>query len=216
MFHTNKVSKDEFYGWKAKHEKEYYQREFEQDLKIKCFENEVRKLSEHVFDEEHAQREFDNFFYKIILPKVGTILDKKDKHNEKMVFELQHRLEELDSNTVKKSNVSKYFGAVFGIIFAGGIGSTWNALYEMQTKLDSIPQLKLDVTELQNFQKNVDRKIFVIEGNIATLNENQKTSDSHIINNKNEVATMRQSIETNSFSISDIYSKLKKLLDPKM
>lgn len=211
---TTKLTKEEFYEWIAKHESRILQKQNEQDIRLKNFEREIHELSRRVFDDERMRQEFDGFFYKTILPKVGTIVDKKETHTEKAIEHLHEQFEELDRNTVKKSNVSKYVGALIGIIFAGGIGSTWNALYEVQSKLNSVPQLIEQVDALKEEQRSFEKKIFIVEGNIVTLKESMSMSDDNLIKLKTELGTIREIAETSSFSISDIYSKLKLLITP--
>lgn len=116
----SELSREQFYEWLSKHEVKILEKQSELDIKLQSFEREVTDISRRVFDDEHLNREFETFFYKVILPKVGSIIDREKNNHEKLLVYIHDKIEELDNNTVKKSNVSKYVGAILGVVFAGG------------------------------------------------------------------------------------------------
>lgn len=208
----SELSREQFYEWLSKHEVKILEKQSELDIKLQSFEREVTDISRRVFDDEHLQREFETFFYKVILPKVGSIIDREKNNHEKLLDHIHDKIEELDNNTVKKSNVSKYVGAILGVVFAGGLGSVWNSLYDMQTKLDSVPLLKTQVSEMLVNNRNIEKQLFVMEGNVDSMKESMVVVEDKIMKVSSRLNTAEKSIETNTYSISDAYSKLSKIL----
>ncbi len=208
----SELSKEQFYEWLSKHEVKILEKQSELDIKLKSFEREVTDISRRVFDDEHLNREFETFFYKVILPKVGSIIDREKNNHEKLLDHIHDKIEELDGNTVKKSNVSKYVGAILGVVFAGGLGSVWNSLYDMQTKLDSVPLLKTQVSEMLVNNRNVEKQLFVMEGNVESMKESMVVIEDKVMKISSRLNSAEKSIETNAYSISDAYSKLSKIL----
>lgn len=208
----SELSREQFYEWLSRHEVKILEKQSELDIKLQSFEREVTDISKRVFDDEHLNREFETFFYKVILPKVGSIIDREKNNHEKLLDNIHDKIEELDSNTVKKSNVSKYVGAILGVVFAGGLGSVWNSLYDMQTKLDSVPLLKTQVSEMLVNNRNVEKQLFVMEGNVESMRESIVVVEDKIMKVSSRLNTAEKSIETNTYSISDAYSKLSKIL----
>jgi len=208
----SELSKEQFYEWLSKHEVKILEKQSELDIKLKSFEREVTDISRRVFDDEHLNREFETFFYKVILPKVGSIIDREKTNHEKLLDHIHDKIEELDDNTVKKSNVSKYVGAILGVVFAGGLGSVWNSLYDMQTKLDSVPLLKTQVSEMLVNNRNVEKQLFVMEGNVESMKESMVVIEDKVMKVSSRLNSAEKSIETNAYSISDAYSKLSKIL----
>jgi len=208
----SELSKEQFYEWLSKHEVKILEKQSELDIKLKSFEREVTDISRRVFDDEHLNREFETFFYKVILPKVGSIIDREKTNHEKLLDHIHDKIEELDDNTVKKSNVSKYVGAILGVVFAGGLGSVWNSLYDMQTKLDSVPLLKTQVSEMLVNNRNVEKQLFVMEGNVESMKESMVVIEDKVMKISSRLNSAEKSIETNAYSISDAYSKLSKIL----
>jgi tetrahydromethanopterin S-methyltransferase subunit G len=208
----SELSKEQFYEWLSKHEVKILEKQSELDIKLQSFEREVTDISRRVFDDEHLNREFETFFYKVILPKVGSIIDREKNNHEKLLDNIHDKIEDLDGNTVKKSNVSKYVGAILGVVFAGGLGSIWNSLYDMQTKLDSVPLLKTQVSEMLVNNRDVEKQLFVMEGNVDSMKESMVVVEDKIMKVSSRLNTAEKSIETNTYSISDAYSKLSKIL----
>jgi hypothetical protein len=208
----SELSKEQFYEWLSKHEVKILEKQSELDIKLKSFEREVTDISRRVFDDEHLNREFETFFYKVILPKVGSIIDREKTNHEKLLDHIHDKIEELDDNTVKKSNVSKYVGTILGVVFAGGLGSVWNSLYDMQTKLDSVPLLKTQVSEMLVNNRNVEKQLFVMEGNVESMKESIVVIEDKVMKVSSRLNSAEKSIETNAYSISDAYSKLSKIL----
>ena len=208
----SELSREQFYEWLSKHEVKILEKQSELDIKLQSFEREVTDISRRVFDDEHLQREFETFFYKVILPKVGSIIDREKNNHEKLLDHIHDKIEELDNNTVKKSNVSKYVGAILGVVFAGGLGSVWNSLYDMQTKLDSVPLLKTQVSEMLVNNRDVEKQLFVMSGNVDSMKESMVVVEDKIMKVSSRLNTAEKSIETNTYSISDAYSKLSKIL----
>jgi hypothetical protein len=208
----SELSREQFYEWLSKHEVKILEKQSELDIKLKSFEREVTDISRRVFDDEHLNREFETFFYKVILPKVGSIIDREKTNHEKLLDHIHDKIEELDDNTVKKSNVSKYVGTILGVVFAGGLGSVWNSLYDMQTKLDSVPLLKTQVSEMLVNNRNVEKQLFVMEGNVESMKESIVVIEDKVMKVSSRLNSAEKSIETNAYSISDAYSKLSKIL----
>ena len=132
---SSDFTREQFYEWLSKHEVKIIEKQNELDIHLKAFEKEVHELKNRVFNDEHLLKEFDTFFSNVILPKVFRFNDSEKNNNEKLLEHNHDKIEHLDQNKVKKSNVSKYVSEILGVIFAGGLGSVWNSLYDMQTKL---------------------------------------------------------------------------------
>ena len=79
----SELSREQFYEWLSKHEVKILEKQNELDIRLQSFEREVTGISRRVFDDEHLQREFETFFYKVILPKVGSIIDREKNNHEK-------------------------------------------------------------------------------------------------------------------------------------
>lgn len=209
---SSDFTREQFYEWLSKHEVKIIEKQNELDIHLKAFEKEVHELKKRVFNDEHLIKEFDTFFYKVILPKVGSIIDREKNNHEKLLEHIHDKIEDLDQNTVKKSNVSKYVGAILGVVFAGGLGSVWNSLYDMQTKLDSVPLLKTQVSEMLVNNRNVEKQLFVMEGNVESMKESIVVIEDKVMKVSSRLNSAEKSIETNAYSISDAYSKLSKIL----
>ncbi len=204
-------TREQFYEWLAKHEVKIIEKQNELDIRLKSFEKEVLELTRKSTDSDYLVREFEAYLYKSVLPKVGEIIDREKGHHEKLLEHIHEKIEDLDHNTVKKSNVSKYVGAILGVVFAGGLGSVWNSLYEMQTKLDSVPLLKTQVTTLTEQNRDTEKQLFVMQGNVDSVKETLVTIDEQILKISNNLASVEKSVDTNTFSISDVYSKITKI-----
>ena len=204
-------TREHFYEWLSKHEVKIVEKQNELDIRLKSFEKEVTELVRRTSDNDYISREFESYLYKNILPKVGEIIDREKGHHEKLLDHIHEKIEDLDSNTVKKSNVSKYVGAILGVVFAGGVGSVWNSLYDIQSKLNSVPLLKTQVSALSEQNRETEKQLFVMEGSVESIKENLVTIDKNIMEVNNKSTSQEKSVETNTYSISDIYTKLTKI-----
>ena len=109
------LTKEEFYQWLASYETKDLQRLSELEIKLNNSVQEINEVKNHVFDEEHYHRKFDSFFYRTILPKVGEIVDREKARIFESIDRIRGTVSDLDNNTVKKSNVTKYIGAAAGV-----------------------------------------------------------------------------------------------------
>jgi len=203
------LTKEEFYQWLASYETKDLQRLSELEIKLNNSVQEINEVKNHVFDEEHYHRKFDSFFYRTILPKVGEIVDREKARIFESIDRIRGTVSDLDNNTVKKSNVTKYIGAAAGILFAGGVGSTWNALFDMQQKLDTVPVLSTAVEELQEKQREYERNFFVIDGASTTLKDRVDTFEKNQLELKTTVSDANLRLTNVESSVEDVFGAIR-------
>ena len=202
------LSREEFYHWLAQYETKDLQRLSEIEIKLNTIEQDVSEVRNHAFDEDQYHRKFDSFFYRTILPKVGEIVDREKSRLIESIDRLRGTVTELDGNTVKKSNLTKYIGGFIGVIFAGGVGSVWNALYDMQQKLDNVPILQTHVEELQTKSRETEKALFVFEGKQTTLKDRFDTLEENQNKVKVELGETQQSVQANAYSLTDLLEQI--------
>ena len=203
------LTKEEFYQWLASYETKDLQRLSELEIKLNNSVQEINEVKNHVFDEEHYHRKFDSFFYRTILPKVGEIVDREKARIFESIDRIRGTVSDLDNNTVKKSNVTKYIGAAAGVLFAGGVGSTWNALFDMQQKLDTVPVLSTAVEELQEKQREYERNFFVIDGASTTLKDRVDTFEKNQLELKTTVSDQILRLTNVESSVEDVFGAIR-------
>lgn len=203
------LTKEEFYQWLASYETKDLQRLSELEIKLNNSVQEINEVKNHVFDEEHYHRKFDSFFYRTILPKVGEIVDREKARIFESIDRIRGTVNALDNNTVKKSNVTKYIGAAAGVLFAGGVGSTWNALFDMQQKLDTVPVLSTAVEELQEKQREYERNFFVIDGASTTLKDRVDTFEKNQLELKTTVSDQILRLTNVESSVEDVFGAIR-------
>lgn len=203
------LTKEEFYQWLASYETKDLQRLSELEIKLNNSVQEINEVKNHVFDEEHYHRKFDSFFYRTILPKVGEIVDREKARIFESIDRIRGTVSDIDNNTVKKSNVTKYIGAAAGILFAGGVGSTWNALFDMQQKLDTVPVLSTAVEELQEKQREYERNFFVIDGASTTLKDRVDTFEKNQLELKTTVSDANLRLINVESSVEDVFGAIR-------
>ena len=203
------LTKEEFYQWLASYETKDLQRLSELEIKLNNSVQEINEVKNHVFDEEHYHRKFDSFFYRTILPKVGEIVDREKARIFESIDRIRGTVSDLDNNTVKKSNVTKYIGAAAGVLFAGGVGSTWNALFDMQQKLDTVPVLSTAVEELQEKQREYERNFFVIDGASTTLKDRVDTFEKNQLELKTTVSDANLRLTNVESSVEDVFGAIR-------
>lgn len=203
------LTKEEFYQWLASYETKDLQRLSELEIKLNNSVQEINEVKNHVFDEEHYHRKFDSFFYRTILPKVGEIVDREKARIFESIDRIRGTVSDLDNNTVKKSNVTKYIGAAAGILFAGGVGSTWNALFDMQQKLDTVPVLSTAVEELQEKQREYERNFFVIDGASTTLKDRVDTFEKNQLELKTTVSDANLRLTNVESNVEDVFGVIR-------
>lgn len=208
------LTKEEFYQWLASYETKDLQRLSELEIKLNNSVQEINEVKNHVFDEEHYHRKFDSFFYRTILPKVGEIVDREKARIFESIDRIRGTVSDLDNNTVKKSNVTKYIGAAAGILFAGGVGSTWNALFDMQQKLDTVPVLSTAVEELQEKQREYERNFFVIDGASTTLKDRVDTFEKNQLELKTTVSDVNLRLTNVESSVEDVFGAIRSGVGP--
>jgi chromosome segregation ATPase len=208
------LTREEFYHWLAQYETKDLQRLSELEIKLNTVEQEVTEVKNHAFDEDQYHRKFDSFFYRTILPKVGEIIDREKGRTLEALDRVKNSVSALDQNTVKKSNLTKYISAAVGIIFTGGIGSTWTAVYDMQQKLDQVPVLVQNVEELQEERRNTEKQLFVIEGAATTLKDRFNTLEENELKLRSTLQQLESSVQTNAYSITDVLERLSAFDDP--
>ena len=81
----------------------------------------------------------------------------------------------------------------------------------MQTKLDSVPLLKTQVTTLTDQNRDTEKQLFVMQGNVDSVKETLVTIDEQILKVSSNLTSVEKSVDTNTFSISDVYSKITKI-----
>ena len=202
------LTREEFYHWLAQYETKDLQRLSELEIKLNTIEQDVSEVKNHAFDEDQYHRKFDSFFYRTILPKVGEIVDREKSRLIESLDRLRGNLNELDGNTVKKSNLTKYLGGFIGIVFAGGVGSVWNALYDMQQKLDNVPILQTHVEELQVQRRDTEKTLFVMEGKQTTLKDRFDTLEESQGKLKLELGQIQQSVQSNAYNLTDLLEQV--------
>jgi hypothetical protein len=203
------LTKEEFYQWLASYETKDLQRLSELEIKLNNSVQEINEVKNHVFDEEHYHRKFDSFFYRTILPKVGEIVDREKARIFESIERIRGTVNALDNNTVKKSNVTKYIGAAAGVLFAGGVGSTWNALFDMQQKLDTVPVLSTAVEGLQEKQREYERNFFVIDGASTTLKDRVDTFEKNQLELKTTVSDQNLRLTNVESSVEDVFGAIR-------
>ena len=202
------LTREEFYHWLAQYETKDLQRLSELEIKLNTIEQDVSEVKNHAFDEDQYHRKFDSFFYKTILPKVGEIVDREKSRLIESLDRLRGTVNELDGNTVKKSNLTKYLGGFIGIIFAGGVGSVWNALYDMQQKLDTVPVLQTYVEELQVQRRETEKTLFTMEGKTVTLKDRFDTLEEAQSEQRSALVDLQGSVQSNAYSLTDLLEQL--------
>ncbi len=196
------LSKEDFYKWLSEYEVQDLQRLSALEIKLNNVETDITDVKASTNDDETHHRKMDSFFYRTILPKVGEIVDREKSRIIETIERLRLDVTALDNNTIKKSNLTKYVGGAIGIVFAGGVGTVWNALYDMQQKLDTVPVLQTYVEELQNQRRETEKTLFTMEAGSTTL----KARFDALEENQNKIrasnAELSQSVQTNSYSIT--------------
>ena len=163
------MTKEDFYKWISEAEIRDIERLSSLEIKLANLDNEISEVKDHSQNEENHHRRIDSFFHREILPKCGSIVDREKSRILDIVERLKSDVIDLDANTIKKSNLTKYIGGAIGIIFAGGVGTVWNALYDMQQKLDTVPVLQTYVEELQTQRRETEKQLFTMEAGSTTL-----------------------------------------------
>ena len=202
------MTKEDFYKWISEAEIRDIERLSSLEIKLANLDNEISEVKDHSQNEENHHRRIDSFFHREILPKCGSIVDREKSRILDIVERLKSDVIELDANTIKKSNLTKYVGGAIGIIFAGGVGTVWNALYDMQQKLDTVPVLQTYVEELQTQRRETEKQLFTMEAGSTTL----KARFDALEENQNKIrasnAELSQSVQTNSYSITDLLERI--------
>ena len=198
------MTREDFYKWISEAEIRDIERLSSLEIKLANLDNEISEVKDHSQNEENHHRRIDSFFHREILPKCGSIVDREKSRILDIVERLKSDVIDLDANTIKKSNLTKYVGGAIGIIFAGGVGTVWNALYDMQQKLDTVPVLQTYVEELQAQRRETEKTLFTMEAGSTTL----KARFDALEENQNKIrasnAELQQSVQTNSYSITDL------------
>ena len=202
------MTKEDFYKWISEAEIRDIERLSSLEIKLANLDNEISEVKDHSQNEENHHRRIDSFFHREILPKCGSIVDREKSRILDIVERLKSDVIDLDANTIKKSNLTKYVGGAIGIIFAGGVGTVWNALYDMQQKLDTVPVLQTYVEELQAQRRETEKTLFTMEAGSTTL----KARFDALEENQNKIrasnAELQQSVQTNSYSITDLLERI--------
>ena len=202
------MTKEDFYKWISEAEIRDIERLSSLEIKLANLDNEISEVKDHSQNEENHHRRIDSFFHREILPKCGSIVDREKSRILDIVERLKSDVIDLDANTIKKSNLTKYIGGAIGIIFAGGVGTVWNALYDMQQKLDTVPVLQTYVEELQTQRRETEKQLFTMEAGSTTL----KARFDALEENQNKLrasnAELAQSVQTNSYSITDLLERI--------
>lgn len=202
------MTKEDFYKWISEAEIRDIERLSSLEIKLANLDNEISEVKDHSQNEENHHRRIDSFFHREILPKCGSIVDREKSRILDIVERLKSDVIDLDANTIKKSNLTKYIGGAIGIIFAGGVGTVWNALYDMQQKLDTVPVLQTYVEELQTQRRETEKQLFTMEAGSTTL----KARFDALEENQNKIrasnAELSQSVQTNSYSITDLLERI--------
>lgn len=202
------MTREDFYKWISEAEIRDIERLSSLEIKLANLDNEISEVKDHSQNEENHHRRIDSFFHREILPKCGSIVDREKSRILDIVERLKSDVIDLDANTIKKSNLTKYIGGAIGIIFAGGVGTVWNALYDMQQKLDTVPVLQTYVEELQTQRRETEKQLFTMEAGSTTL----KARFDALEENQNKIrasnAELSQSVQTNSYSITDLLERI--------
>ena len=202
------MTREDFYKWISEAEIRDIERLSSLEIKLANLDNEISEVKDHSQNEENHHRRIDSFFHREILPKCGSIVDREKSRILDIVERLKSDVIDLDANTIKKSNLTKYVGGAIGIIFAGGVGTVWNALYDMQQKLDTVPVLQTYVEELQAQRRETEKTLFTMEAGSTTL----KARFDALEENQNKIrasnAELQQSVQTNSYSITDLLERI--------
>ena len=202
------MTREDFYKWISEAEIRDIERLSSLEIKLANLDNEISEVKDHSQNEENHHRRIDSFFHREILPKCGSIVDREKSRILDIVERLKSDVSDLDANTIKKSNLTKYVGGAIGIIFAGGVGTVWNALYDMQQKLDTVPVLQTYVEELQTQRRETEKTLFTMEAGSTTL----KARFDALEENQNKIrasnAELQQSVQTNSYSITDLLERI--------
>ena len=202
------MTREDFYKWISEAEIRDIERLSSLEIKLANLDNEISEVKDHSQNEENHHRRIDSFFHREILPKCGSIVDREKSRILDIVERLKSDLASLDANTIKKSNLTKYVGGAIGIIFAGGVGTVWNALYDMQQKLDTVPVLQTYVEELQTQRRETEKQLFTMEAGSTTL----RARFDALEENQNKIrasnAELSQSVQTNSYSITDLLERI--------
>ena len=202
------MTREDFYKWISEAEIRDIERLSSLEIKLANLDNEISEVKDHSQNEENHHRRIDSFFHREILPKCGSIVDREKSRILDIVERLKSDVIDLDANTIKKSNITKYVGGAIGIIFAGGVGTVWNALYDMQQKLDTVPVLQTYVEELQAQRRETEKTLFTMEAGSTTL----KARFDALEENQNKIrasnAELQQSVQTNSYSITDLLERI--------
>ena len=202
------MTREDFYKWISEAEIRDIERLSSLEIKLANLDNEISEVKDHSQNEENHHRRIDSFFHREILPKCGSIVDREKSRILDIVERLKSDVIDLDANTIKKSNLTKYVGGAIGIIFAGGVGTVWNALYDMQQKLDTVPVLQTYVEELQTQRRETEKTLFTMEAGSTTL----KARFDALEENQNKIrasnAELSQSVQTNSYSITDLLERI--------
>jgi len=202
------MTREDFYKWISEAEIRDIERLSSLEIKLANLDNEISEVKDHSQNEENHHRRIDSFFHREILPKCGSIVDREKSRILDIVERLKSDVIDLDANTIKKSNLTKYVGGAIGIIFADGVGTVWNALYDMQQKLDTVPVLQTYVEELQTQRRETEKTLFTMEAGSTTL----KARFDALEENQNKLrasnAELAQSVQTNSYSITDLLERI--------
>ena len=202
------MTREDFYKWISEAEIRDIERLSSLEIKLANLDNEINEVKDHAHNEENHHRRIDSFFHREILPKCGSIVDREKTRLLDIIDRLKADVADLDGNTVKKSNLTKYIGGFIGVIFAGGVGTVWNALYDMQQKLDTVPILQAQVEELQTQRRDTEKQLFTMEAGSTTLKARFDVLEENQNKIKAQNSELQQSVQTNSYSITDLLERI--------
>ena len=205
---SHMMTREAFFKWVSEAEIKDIERLSSLEIKLANLDSEITEVKEHSQNEETHHRRMDSFFHREILPKCGSIVDREKSRLLDIIDRLKADVTELDSNTIKKSNLTKYIGGAIGIIFAGGVGTVWNAMYDMQQKLDTVPILQSHVEELQTQRRETEKQLFTMEAGSTTLKARFDSLEENQNKLKAQNSELQQSVQTNSYSITDLLERI--------
>jgi chromosome segregation ATPase len=202
------MSKEQFFRELYANELKDLERLSALELKLSQIDSDLTELKSSSEDETRWNSKLNSFYHTEILPKVGVIVDRAANRTGEAHGRLQDEVRVLDNSTVKKSNLTKYLGAAFSIIFTGGIGSVFAYLFDLQTKLDLVPLLQAHVEELQVKHRESEKTFFTLEGSTATLKARFDAVEENQNKIKAQSSELQQSVQTNSYSITDLLERI--------
>ena len=198
------MMKEDFYRWLSESEIRDLERLSTLEIKLSSLDSEVTEIK----SDDHRNRLLDAYLHREVLPRVGTIIDRSSNRTGESIDRLKDELRKLDGNTVKKSNLTKYLGIAFSVIFTGGIGSVFAYLFDLQTKLDLVPLLQAHVEELQVKHRESEKTFFVLEGTNATLKAQFDSLSEDQQKMRSQNSELQQSVQTNSYTLTDLLERI--------